>query len=418
MREKELDALWSYLLVQAALGVNWGLIPTLVGVVTFLVHTQVGGRAGVVHAPSLLLPCSMLSPLTYMQLLCSCFTHVHSIIHSLIHLFISKVLGHDLTPADGFTALVLFNLMRKQLEWFPDQIKSLISCQVSLQRIRKFLSCPDVAGLRQNELLSETFSSDSESSAGGAQAQVQASFTPPSNDTGPVLLELRNVKLGWAQPATEAAGDAEGIRSARNCWAKIAAAFFSCSCDCFAVTTTNRTGDPVVGDDEMTDPTRRCCSCYRSLFRSQSLLERVGSDLRVVRKEEGSLGKGGRRNGEVAMSPREKKMYQLVSSGESSTELSSLATNTSSSSSIQRNVSARSPPEPDEEVRLGLDNEVEEGNGVWSDGDCLGSRTVTVLTGLNARVSQGALVAVVGSTGSGKSTLVSALLGESQSVCI
>lgn len=42
VRERELRTLRTYMLFEVAMGLNWALVPTLVGVVTFLTHTQVG----------------------------------------------------------------------------------------------------------------------------------------------------------------------------------------------------------------------------------------------------------------------------------------------------------------------------------------------------------------------------------------
>jgi hypothetical protein len=41
VRKKELKSLRSYLLCDAMLSITWGIIPTLVGLITFLVHTKV-----------------------------------------------------------------------------------------------------------------------------------------------------------------------------------------------------------------------------------------------------------------------------------------------------------------------------------------------------------------------------------------
>lgn len=49
MRKRELLALRKYVLCDALLKVNWGVIPAIVGLVTFLVHTK---ASMLMYAPS------------------------------------------------------------------------------------------------------------------------------------------------------------------------------------------------------------------------------------------------------------------------------------------------------------------------------------------------------------------------------
>ena len=100
-RSKEISSLRSYLIFDALLRINWGLVPTLVGLVSFLVHTM--------------------------------------------------VLGKSLSPAEGFTSILLFNLLRWPLTTFPDMVNSLVRARVSMKRINEYLDSKNVNGLSHRE---------------------------------------------------------------------------------------------------------------------------------------------------------------------------------------------------------------------------------------------------------------------------
>jgi ABC-type multidrug transport system fused ATPase/permease subunit len=55
--------------------------------------------------------------------------------------------GLPLTPATGFTALTLFNLLRYPLDAFPDMLNYMVRTKVSIRRIEAFLRTPDVKGI-------------------------------------------------------------------------------------------------------------------------------------------------------------------------------------------------------------------------------------------------------------------------------
>ena len=107
-RSKEISSLRSYLIIDALLRINWGLVPTLVGLVSFLVHTI--------------------------------------------------VLGKSLSPAVGFTSILLFNLLRWPLTTFPDMVNSLVRARVSMKRINEYLDSKNVNGLSSLEEKKDTLS--------------------------------------------------------------------------------------------------------------------------------------------------------------------------------------------------------------------------------------------------------------------
>lgn len=96
-RRKEVDSLRSYLIADALLKINWGLVPTLVGLASFLIHTS--------------------------------------------------LMGKSLSPSVGYTSILLFNLLKSPVTIFPDMLNSLVRARVSLNRIQEYLNAADVSGL-------------------------------------------------------------------------------------------------------------------------------------------------------------------------------------------------------------------------------------------------------------------------------
>jgi hypothetical protein len=59
-----------------------------------------------------------------------------------------KILGKKLSQSDGFASLLLINLLRKPLEWFPDMIAVFVRANVSLGRIKSFLKSRVIRGIK------------------------------------------------------------------------------------------------------------------------------------------------------------------------------------------------------------------------------------------------------------------------------
>ena len=96
-RRKEVNSLRSYLIADALLKINWGLVPTLVGLASFLIHTS--------------------------------------------------LMGKSLSPSVGYTSMLLFNLLKSPVTIFPDMLNTLVRARVSLNRIQEYLDAADVSGL-------------------------------------------------------------------------------------------------------------------------------------------------------------------------------------------------------------------------------------------------------------------------------
>lgn len=96
----------------------------------------------------------------------------------------TSILHRELTPAMGFTALTLFNILRFPLQSWPSIINNYVRANISLRRIELFLESPEVRG--------------SHSIRNGDDCK------PPHD----VVLRMEAVELGW-RPSTEAAAHDE-----------------------------------------------------------------------------------------------------------------------------------------------------------------------------------------------------------------
>ena len=67
--------------------------------------------------------------------------------------FTTTCIGRELTPAIGFTALTLFNILRYPLNSLPEMINYLIRTRVALRRIETFLNTPNVKGINSTPVL-------------------------------------------------------------------------------------------------------------------------------------------------------------------------------------------------------------------------------------------------------------------------
>ena len=105
-RRKEVNSLRSYLIADALLKINWGLVPTLVGLASFLIHTS--------------------------------------------------LMGKSLSPSVGYTSMLLFNLLKSPVTIFPDMLNTLVRARVSLNRIQEYLDAADVSGLLPDAVRSES----------------------------------------------------------------------------------------------------------------------------------------------------------------------------------------------------------------------------------------------------------------------
>ena len=138
-RKQEISSLRSYLIVDALLKINWGLVPTLVGLASFLIHTS--------------------------------------------------ILKKELSASVGFTSILLFNLLRWPLTIFPDMVNSFVRARVSVRRIEEYLRATDVIGLNLN------FEKSGENSyEGQGQGQGEKYDFDYSNNSSSLMNDTANVK--------------------------------------------------------------------------------------------------------------------------------------------------------------------------------------------------------------------------------
>lgn len=216
-----------------------------------------------------------------------------------------QVLKKELSPGDGFASLLLFNILRRQLQVFPEMINSIIRTRISVDRVVAFLDAPDVKGLVHNE-----------------------GQGPPNSQKR--VISCRDVSLGWKQQQQAMASEAgEGPRDGES-------------------------GD---GDEEEEE----------GIEMTETLLHTPSAPP------------------STSVSPE---LSSTQATGPDTT-----------SDNSPRNTPERTIPPRSKESDGSAPSATVEG-------------TVTIIQGLDVEIPTASLVAVVGSTGSGKSTLVSGLMGE------
>lgn len=98
-----------------------------------------------------LLLMSMMIGIMMMEIMLMLFFDVYS---PAITVYITTTcIGRELTPAIGFTALTLFNILRYPLNSLPEMINYLIRTRVALRRIETFLNTPNVRGINRTPVL-------------------------------------------------------------------------------------------------------------------------------------------------------------------------------------------------------------------------------------------------------------------------
>jgi ABC-type multidrug transport system fused ATPase/permease subunit len=132
-RLQELASLLMYACTNVLLYVIWEIVPSLVGAIAFMTYTQ--------------------------------------------------ILGKPLTPALGFTAITLFQLLRFPLSVFPEMINLLVKSRISMSRIENFLKTENVIGLPDKEV---------------SQSNV-SSTTTSTKETESIVgaIHLQDVSIAW-----------------------------------------------------------------------------------------------------------------------------------------------------------------------------------------------------------------------------
>jgi ABC-type multidrug transport system fused ATPase/permease subunit len=266
-------------------------------------------------------------------------------------------MGQTLTPAAGFASLFLFNSMRWPLEVFPTMLNATIRARVSYQRIVKFLKSAEVTGLLAAE-------------ADDLGTELRDGNSALANDD---LFSGLDVHQGLHASSTADSHTDECILEIRDVtigWnppqhlaaSESAEAESSTACTCFRKNQT--TSGPSLENAAVADGW--CRSCW-ALFSTESTTEYDALPGQSSHEEEG---------------------IELPNHVRNPLAATSLA--------LPHSVVIKEPK--------GATGSTHSSPG----GD------VVVLSGVNVRIPRGGLVAIVGATGSGKSSLLSGVLGEAK----
>lgn len=101
-----------------------------------------------------------------------------------------KYLGRELTAAAGFTSLLLFGMMKYPMSCFPELLNATIRARVSLSRLRKFMSAPDVSGMPPS-------GNGSGSGSAGGGDEPRSGELLICDETA--VIHFREAGLGWSK---------------------------------------------------------------------------------------------------------------------------------------------------------------------------------------------------------------------------
>jgi ABC-type multidrug transport system fused ATPase/permease subunit len=411
-RQRELSSLRNYLLADALLKINWGLVPTLVGLCSFLLHTA--------------------------------------------------VLGRPLSPAVGFSSILLFNLLRWPITIFPDMVNSLVRARVSLRRIEAYLRVPDVVGLATDAAGAGAPEKGEDGDVGlvleapDAGAAPANGAAPSAAVTAAAAIVLTDASYGWKLPSRddpldvegEGKGSGKGIRrkqvseraSAVNTfwstdvsrclaflyfvwqggawWGKAGLGLGRPSAaqqrfslqrrPSLQVTLPFRHAQRTHADPRLTGPAFPS-SLPPSLHTPQSVSSL--NDEEDDEAGEGAAGGKGHYSFLASSSSHGATNGRVLSAGRrngTGTGTRTDATSSEHDDDEETEVVFNPRVHAAAAAREEADEDEEEG------AEDAGGGTVTVLRGLSLRIPAGSLTAVCGSTGAGKSTLLAGLLGECQ----
>ena len=174
-RRVELVSLQSLVIVDGMMQLLWELVPAFVGLTAFVIHTYMLGKEVVIMIMRMMEMIVMLIVVLIVMLLMETMMMLMRLflmrmmkeimmmdimmllfyVHSpTIIVYITTIcIGRELTPAIGFTALTLFNILRYPLNSLPEMINYLIRTRVALRRIETFLNTPNVRGINRTPVL-------------------------------------------------------------------------------------------------------------------------------------------------------------------------------------------------------------------------------------------------------------------------
>lgn len=299
-------------------------------------------------------------------------------------LFYTLVQHKTLTPAIGFTALTLFDRLKLPVNWIPEMMNQLISAHTSLKRIHSFLRAPEVLGI-----------------AGHATSQVlNSEISPPKYDgrklsSHPGCVDIVDAVFSWPT-VREKNGKSNNDRNGNKF--QICDTFMAprCGISCCIWTIFDFMG--------------WCRLAYLRYSRNRlNRRRRIANESRrntfslfpVIQpyhKLDNSSHHGGGRIESSIHSETQNPVHENGENGEITISFNSYG---------DRDNVNRSRDDDDGDCVL-IHEETKEG-----DISCQNQPTNVILKHINLKISKGELVVIVGMTGTGKSTLISGMLGES-----
>jgi ABC-type multidrug transport system fused ATPase/permease subunit len=339
------------------------------------------------------------------------------------------VTGLPLTPATGFTALTLFNLLRYPLDMFPDMLNYMVRTKVSIRRIEAFLRTPDVKGITDacaETSFGELFpSTETQRFADHEFApKVFPEYTLPAPQSG-ALYDSRSPRNGLAGRN----GASKRILQRSDALVDVNATAPPASAGTVVLDGLTLAWSPTLRDTDDADPERNCGAALRSMseraYFSVCRARWTPVTLSAASQKPTSTSSGGKvsqgtkyqvlgaeeedhtetdvsgRNGSSATGTTNGIAAYLEDRGNGSPRGTIVNTAVSSGSNTGGDVAMPTRPQ-----------RARTSSGVLLPSEGQTARTV-VLENTTFTIPKGALAVVVGVTGSGKSSLLqAALLGE------
>ena len=254
-----------------------------------------------------------------------------------------------LAPSQGFTAILLFTFLGQNLSWFPEQLSALVRGRISYQRVVSFLELEVVTGLHRHQQAESPEVAEQPVAKYNGSKQLSSSSSRSSSSS------------------SSNAGNSDGMDGSE---------------------VTFRFRDATLGWH--VSPTKESEGKDNGEDAAMSILTQMHSTFAALKAQLGfslkrKSPRSSRRRAGQTYDPLDTSLHFSEGGDDMGSELISMSANDNELPAIKSSGA--------DEANAQLD-------------------FVEILSGLNFTIPKGALVAVVGSTGSGKSTLVSSLIGE------
>ena len=342
----------------------------------------------------------------------------------------THVLKRPLTSSVGFTSLTLFNLLRGPMQWLPDQINALIFANVSLTRIHKFLQSPEVSGLpapKHNKDKGASLSGD----FGGKirKARSIGQFNPSLMSSKYGEIEVAAASFTWPVVKKENDENEGGLHGSEF---RLDDNGNVCGCSVECMKSVTDTVYPILVKIPpcISFYAKRSIACmdfyWQKLFSSQSRYSPLlDASLHPKSSSEACNGTGDNVMSALEGSKNEKLLpttSNLIKNHPDEVELSmstlpscddqkgvyNRQKSTSGVVDIERGNSSYDDDDDDDDDDLDCDVDI-----LNNDVDAHEPLERIILHDVHLKIHQGELTVIVGMTGTGKSSLLAGILGES-----